>query len=387
MASIISELLDKGFVLPDHGNSTLSAVRSLAERKSDEKKLFMFIDGFGYNVIERYQSICDSSQLFKKSDVQRITTQFPSTTPNILANFNSGLETSNHGIVGGNIPVSEDGTIAGSLALATPKALGVSGDPRIMGLEASEVYPKPLLINSIKERYSFAVVTHEYISNTDLNLFFFGKGYAIPYKSWEDGLARTAEAMRKEEKDFIYFYYDGLDHEEHFFRLESKECEKELARIIGGIDTLLAAATECGYQIVITTDHGHMPKDTGVDLNRLGIMEYLDTHPWGEPRSAFLKVNDGKESEFEDFFEKNISDKAMLVESEELISAGLFGGRSVGKELRYRFGTHVMLPFDGVLFDYVYPNVKPETLPKLKSHHGGLDQKEMYVPVIRYNLE
>ncbi|MDE1851845.1 MAG: alkaline phosphatase family protein [Candidatus Micrarchaeota archaeon] len=383
MASIISELLDKGLIMPDNGKGTLSIVKGLAERRKGEKKIFMFLDGLGMNAIERYKGVCDSSELLKRSELTRTTTQFPSTTPNILANFNCGLPTAEHGIVGGTLPASESGPIIGSLRIALPTILGFAGKERIGGIDVGSVYPRPMLIDSLKERYAFATVTHDYLVGTDLNLFFFGSGTAVPYASFGDGMAKVADAVKGGSKDFIYFYYDGLDKEEHHHAIGSPEFSSELKKVMDGIGRLLPVIEEHGYELVITTDHGHMSRKDSVDLNASGIMDHLDTQPWGEPRCVFVKVKDGSEKRFEDFFASRLAGRALLVESEELIRAGAFGGPVSGK-LRYRFGTHVMLPLDGVMLDYVYPDGDPGKAKHL-SHHGGMSPDEMSVPVIRYN--
>ncbi len=92
----------------------------------------------------------------------------------------------------------------------------------------------------------------------------------------------------------------------------------------------------------------------------------------------------GKEDALEHHFEKEYGKHFMLFDSESVISSGIFGKESAAEEIRYRFGTHIMLAKGSNTIAYEYPNVVPRTWLGLPGTHSGLSKGEMEVPLIVY---
>src|SRR5271157_980581 len=105
MRSLISEFRENGFIVPDFKNSNLAVLKEAlyckGSRTGDkEKKIFLVLDGLGYDLIKEFVSDRRGEGFFEGAKVGRLTTLFPSTTTAVLTSFETGVTPAEHGIIG-----------------------------------------------------------------------------------------------------------------------------------------------------------------------------------------------------------------------------------------------------------------------------------------------
>ncbi len=390
MGALEDEFVSMGWRLPDFQNSNLGVAKQLMQSDhgsligNSRNKVFIIIDGMGYKIAndtlnKRAGTIPDAKWL----GMRQITSIFPSTTGNVLSSIYSGMPTSEHGVVGTKVPFKEAGMMINVLGFSA--ALGK--DLKLWRVDPKTFYPKPKMIDGLKKRGSFRSLLNENILGTGLSTAVFGYGDVQPFIALEDMLISIREHVRSGTR-YIFAYYDMLDHMQHQYGPYTEQTEALMSGILSAIGATLRQALEKhGYDLIITADHGQasIPHKNDMELKSDDeMLKFLQMPPWGEPRALFLHVIDGKERMLEDYFSRKLGKHAMLVESEEAIKAGLFGDKEVDDDLRYRFGTHIIMPYDNFAVPYKYPNTstRMKERPPMLGMHGGLTDDEMLIPLL-----
>ena len=391
MSSLRDELESLGLVLPTYKKSNLEVARQLSEGKGDligerDKKIFMILDGFGYNIFDRIiNKERIHSDLLKDARIEKVTTVFPSTTPTVLASLYSGIEPSGHGILGTMMMLKEIGSV--KKIFGWSPAMSEYLRVRFDSLDPHITFPKPYLLDKVKSSKKTVFLYPEMLINSEVTNAMLGHENKIPYVSFDDMLVRLVRLMKEDTYEYIYVYYDTTDHMQHVYSPDSDEFRESIYRMLHSFDRILTAHLKgSDYNLIITADHGHITiKNTDIiHMNyRSKIMNYLSAPPWNESRLRILTVMSGKEAELEDHFDKTYKDSGYLVRSDEAIKAGLFGAEKVDDFLRSRFGTYMIVPKGSRYFEYDYPDTDKKPREKF-GHHGSLSGDEMYIPVIIY---
>ena len=211
----------------------------------------------------------------------------------------------------------------------------------------------------------------------------FGSNTGAYYTTTEDMLVKITQYMEKG-TDYIIAYTDIVDHAEHTYHPMSDEVHQTLCGIFHAINRiLLPLLKKSDYNLIIMADHGHETikvNDSVIHLDTEKLMDLSHIPPWGEPRAMFIDVDDRKEKELLSYLDK-FKKELTIMDSDEAISAGLFGKNSVDERLRYRFGSHVIVPAKGKIIRYNYTFVRDKPYGQ-NGTHGGLCPDEMYIPII-----
>ncbi len=402
MDKLVHGLQAKGYVMPDIRRNNLEVSRQISEGKGDmvgerPNKVFLIIDGLGYNMVERFQKRQGFRMLFSEGErVERITTIFPSITPTVLPSLYSGLTPAEHGVLGMELHVKERGLPIHAFNGFPWEQYGVKDKTGLVRTDAGAIFPEAHLVKRAGERGKVASVQKIELKDSPSARHMMADSDPVFYSSLQEMLSTISRLVSEGEYRTIYAYYDGLDHAEHDYSPDSKKAEHELEDIILSIRRVLAPAIEdSGYNLVVTADHGQTTiRKAGIITLEKEFMKYLDKTPWCDSRVRIVSVVPGMEKDFEDYFSARYSNDAMLIRSDEAIEAGIFGKTSVDDSIRYRFGTHIILPDRGKMLMYEYPSFQQKDGPyhfaydkegNLKSRigmHCGLTPDEMYIPVI-----
>ena len=391
MASVLSELKDGGFILPDFKNSNFEASKQIGDGVrgglvgKNPRKVFLLLDGLGYNLLERVASKSrELKESMVKFDNRKVTTLFPSTTTNVLTSIYGGVTPAEHGAISTNLFIKEVGTIINCVYLTS--AMDPMG-PKLK-INPSDLYPKGKLMSDIKARGKKAVfLVPEHVVRSGLSIATFSEADLIPFVTFDDMIVKIAKLMDTGNIDYILAYFDTLDAMEHKYDPSSPEVEQSVYTMIQSISKiLLGPAKENGFNIVITADHGHVKvtqEDNNIFTPKSEINDFLEVPLWGEPRAAFLAVKENKFGGFERYFENNLLKIGKLVKTDDAIKAGLFGSSKVSENIRYRFGTHIIIPNGNKCIQYLFPGMEEKPF-KSKGRHGGMSSDEMYVPILVY---
>jgi len=382
MNSFLNVAKENNFVLPDYKNSNLSIIKDIANRKGSrtgkkEKKIFLLVDGLGYDLANLLAEE-GGVDFLKSYSFEKISTLYPSTTGAVLPSLETGLTPSEHGMVGWYVYSKEIGTVVAPYR----DIPAFSRDCRLSKAGIPSMIPQPELLFRMTKDRNVMLLFDEMINNPpgDGNSTLALKRYAIQ----SDMAIKLRDEVKNGKYDFIYAYYESVDHMEHKYGPRSEVAINGATLLLNEIEkVLLPALDKSDYNLVITADHGQTTVKNWIKMDsKSKIMNYLSGPPWGDARIMFLNVASGHENDITNYVAEKYSKYAILEESDNVISTGIFGKKKVDERIRYRFGTHMLIAKDHVAFNYEYPKNVPSNDVNSIGIHSGLSREEMEVPLI-----
>jgi predicted AlkP superfamily pyrophosphatase or phosphodiesterase len=390
MPSITSELKEMDFCLPDFKNSNLSLMNEFARNKGrhikrGKKRVILIVDGLGYDTLEKAaEKDAQISRFIERNTLEKISTVFPSYTPSVIISLNSGFEVVQHGIVGDFFSKEYEKMINPFKLSWMPSTDEVKGSaPRIM--------PRPAILESISKRGGFVYAMRDNVLDKELRSDFVSKANFIAHTGNEDLFVGIEELLRSGNFEFIYAYTDALDHFSHRYSKGGEETVRLTARLLRDIMGLEDKLKKADVELFVFSDHGQivMTKDSREKiLWNDKFMDFLEMPVFGNTRGFFMKLADGKEKAFEDYFEKKYSKKAALFDTEELIKAGIFGSKKPSEFARYNLADKTGITKGNNSFSFTsYESEKFRSrnpyISENKGTHGGMSREEMEIPLLR----
>jgi predicted AlkP superfamily pyrophosphatase or phosphodiesterase len=385
MENFLSLARDNGFTLPDYQNSNLSVLKGIVDgrgsRTGDKaKKIFLIVDGLGYNLVRNLLVDCAANPLLTGSRLEKISTVYPSTTVSAITSFETGLTPAEHGMVGWDVYSREHGMVL------TPFRNSPTISRKFSLYEAGirTIIPDPKLIGRAAEKGKVLILTEKQI-----NTFNFSnmrnctcESYAVKH----DMLVKLRDAVSKGKYDFIYVYHSLIDSLEHAYGPSSEAVRHGVSSLFAEMSrVLLPALGKSDYNLVITADHGQVDTRKLITINgKSEIMNYLSGPPWGDARIRYMNAAHGMDDALKKHFERKYGDEFLIIDSDSAIRSGIFGKKKISDALRYRFGTHLAIAKGNDAIDYVYPYWTPHKEHFKRGTHSGLSAGEMEVPLIVY---
>jgi len=380
MNDFINKTKENNFILPNYKNSNLSIIKDIANREKrvgeKKKKIFMLIDGLGYNLLSKTLSE-RKIDFIKNYKIEKISTVFPSTTTVALTSIETGLTPSEHGIVGWHVYSKE----LGSVVAPYRDSLAINENLKFDQLGVRNIIPAPKLLLKIAENRNLMLLFDRSVEKPPCNG---GNKIKIDrYTMQSDMLIKLKNEIIKDEYDFIYIYYSLIDSIEHKYGPLSEASINATALLLNELKNILLPTLEkSDYNLIITADHGHTKVNKWLIIdNKSKIMNYLYGPPWGDARIMFMNVIPKYENDLKKYIAEKYSKYTILEDSDEVISTGIFGKNKVNEKIRYRFGTHILLAKNNVALEYSYPNIN-QSNKKPTGIHSGLSEDEMRVPLI-----
>ncbi len=390
MSNLKSELAENGLLFPDFKNSNMEVFNEFAAGNGrmigkPEKSIMLLIDGLGFDllneVIEKDNLL---SKTFNDADISKINTVFPSYTPTVITTLESGLFVGEHGIVGSPIPVRE----YGEMVNVFEKGWGIT-ERELSMPDTYTLFPHMKNIEKLGKNSSFAYLQDEVVFKKNSSIIDF-KNLGDRFKEYisqRDFFIQLRKLVRNKNYNSIYGYLDKIDHAQHVYSKSSAEAKELMKYLLEDIAThLLPEIKEHGWSLFITADHGHVSfkkEHVSTIYGTDKLVTYMNTAPWGCSRAAFVSIIPEMENKFKDELEKRFKEKYILLDSNDAIKEGLFGSKGVPEKLRYRFGSHIIIPKDNNYFIYKYPYQK-EKDRELFGSHGGMSKEEMEIPLIKF---
>lgn len=191
-----------------------------------------------------------------------------------------------------------------------------------------------------------------------------------------DVLDRNIEHLLGSEKTCSYLYWTEPDSTLHYSGVESKDVKEVVENLNSDFENYLKRLPDESLVIVIA-DHGHINIEEVPFLEDENLVSTFERYPSIEPRCTNFFVKEGERSKFEIAFAKSYGSDYKLYSKDEFMKEGLIG-----------FGEkHPLL--DSFIGDYIAVAIgnKMFKLNKDKiflSHHAGLTEDEIIVPLILY---
>ncbi|KAA0281935.1 MAG: alkaline phosphatase family protein [Chloroflexi bacterium] len=369
---------------------------AFTSRKYDAVVLF-FVDAFGWRFFEKFQQMSFLQRFAKHGRVEKITSQFPSTTAAHVTTIHTGLNVGQSGIYEWYYyePLLD--------RIIAPLLFSYSGEKErdtlpVKKVKPEALYPKGLLYPELK---SLGVESFNY-GHRDHTPSTYSKvvmrvSEIIPYKTLSEALINIGSQLeRRSALTFIHLYFDRIDGMGHEYGPEAPQTEAEILTFLMMMDYFFDRTFSGRGRILfmMTADHGMCevdPQSTvylNTDWSFSGFERFIRTNrrgnllvPAGSARDMFLYLKKEMLDEAQEFLAKRLEGKADVVKTEALIREGYFGPE-VSERFLERVGNLVILPYR---YESVWWYEKDKFEMNFLGHHGGLTPQEM--DTVLYSLE
>lgn len=360
----------------------------------------LFIDALGWRFIERFQDHPFLRRLRDAGSLTPLTSQFPSTTSAHVTTLYSGLPVGRHGIYEWFI---YEPTVD---AVITPLLFSFAGDTqretlRAVGVEPADLLPPPALIADLTaagvqvfvlqpRAFAFSAYSRHIAQGATL------RATHTLAQALVD-VTQLAHARRGPQLSFVYF--GDVDSVGHHYGPDTAEMTAEIDACLTTLESWLRRDWDgrSGRDgrgrtlLVLFADHGMGPINpaTTIYLNRSAVFPRLAPllqtdrrgrfiAPAGGPRDYFLHVRPQGLEEAQALLAGLLDGRAVVLPTETLIAAGLFGPLPVSDRLRARVGNLAVLPYAG---EGVFWYEQGRFEQGFHGHHGGLTADEMAIPL------
>lgn len=365
--------------------------------KYDAVVLFL-VDGFGWRFFERFQDAPFLKRLATHGQVEKLISQFPSTTAAHLTTIHTGWTVGQSGV---HEWIYYEPLLD---AMISPLLFTYAGQwerdlLKPTGVQPAFLYPRgrfyPEL--NIMGVDSFVFGIRDYTPSTYSSAVTQGAELRS-FKTFSEALVNLGLLLeQRTQPSYVYLYLDRIDMLAHDYGPTAPQTEAEILTFLLIMDYFFERVFKADRRILflMTADHGQteINPQTTVYLNRdtrfAGVERFLKTNlkgqllvPAGSPRDMFLYIREDMLDEAQSFLSARLEGKADVVKTEYLIENDYFGPE-VSSRLRERVGNLVILPYR---YESVWWYEKGKYEQRFYGHHGGLTPQEMETILYSYEM-
>jgi predicted AlkP superfamily pyrophosphatase or phosphodiesterase len=385
--------MDAQFIKPRYDEGGFSSlpdrvVNAFASGNYDAVVLFL-IDGFGWRFFERFQDAPFFKRVANHGTIEKLTSQFPSTTAAHLTTIHTGLPVGQSGVYEWYYyePLVDQ--------IIAPLLFSFSGTRERDTLKQAKVnpwtlYPRTVFYPKLRqmgvEPYVFG--PRDYTPSTFSNVVMVG-AETRRYNTLSEVLVNVGALLEKQTKPtYVHLYFDKIDSVCHEYGPNAPQTEREMETFLLMMEHYFERvfAGKKRVLFLMTADHGQVevnPKTTtylNTDKRFAGIERFIQKNrngqllvPAGSARDMFLHINDDMLDEAQVFLTSRLEGKADVVKTESLIAEGYFGP-DVSSRFRERVANLVVLPYR---YEAVWWYEKDKFEQRFYGHHGGLTPQEL----------
>ena len=355
------------------------------------------IDGYGWRCFEKFQEMPFLRRLTASGKVEKLTSQFPSTTSAHVTTMHTGE------------PVGKSGVYEWFYyepqvdRIIAPLLFSYAGDTErdtLKGvIKGKKLYPNQTLYQELAnqgvESHVFGV--RDYTPSTYTNVV--TKGAKLHgFKTLPEALVNLGMLLETSKAPtYINFYVENIDSACHKYGPTSLQTGAEIEAYLLFMDFFFTRIFTGKKKVLflMTADHGASEVDpaTTIFLNKdkrfVGIERFLKSNqagelivPAGSARDMFLYIKDELLDEAQEFLSTRLEGKAEVVKTKWLMENGYFGPE-VSRKLRERVGNLVILPYR---YESVWWYEKKVFEQNFYGHHGGMTPQEMEIPFITLEI-
>jgi len=360
---------------------------AFASGKYDAVVLFL-VDAFGWRFFEHFQDATFVKRMAKHGRIEKLISQFPSTTAAHVTTIHTGLPVGQSGVYEWYYyePLVDQ--------IIAPLLFSYAGTKdrdtlKPTGIEPAALYPKGKFYPDLKKMgvdpYVFGL--REYTPSTYSNVVMAGAELRS-FKTLSEALINLGLLLEKKTGPaYIHLYFDKVDTLCHEYGPNAPQTEAEIETFLLIMEHYFDHIFN-GTKILflMTADHGASEVDpqTTTYLNTnprfAGFERFLKTNlkgqllvPAGSARDMFLYIKDDLLDEAQSFLATRLEGKADVLRTESLIADGYFG-TEISSRFRERVGNLVILSYR---YESVWWYEKDKFEQKYYGHHGGLTPQEM----------
>jgi predicted AlkP superfamily pyrophosphatase or phosphodiesterase len=386
--------VNPGFLKPRYDAGGFAGIpnrikEAFAAGSYDAVVLFL-VDGFGWRFFERFQDAAFLQRIARNGTIEKLTSQFPSTTAAHLTTIHTGLPVGASGIYEWYLYEPTLDCIiapllfsnAGTRERETLKAAKV--DP-------STIFPRGTFYSALKQMgvapYVFGI--RDYTPSTFSRAVTTG-AELLRFITLSEALVNLGLLLEQlSMPTYIHLYYDKIDTVAHEYGPGAPQTEAEIQSFLLLMEYYFERVFK-GKRVLflMTADHGQVdvnPKTTiylNTDKRFKGVERFIKTNqggqllvPAGSARDMFLHVKDGMLDEAQAFLSRRLEGKSDVVKVDLMMEAGYFG-TEISSRFRQRVGDLVILPYAN---ETVWWYEKDRFEQRFYGHHGGLTAQEMEI--------
>ena len=360
--------------------------------------VLLLVDGFGWRFFERFQDAPFLKRIARHGQIEKLTSQFPSTTAAHLTTVHSGWTVGQHGV---HEWIYYEPLLDAIIAplLFTYSGMWERDLLKPTGIQPELLYPRGLFYPELKQMgvESFVFGIREYTPSTYSSAVM--KGAELrSFKTFSEALINLKLLLEEQtQPTYVYLYLDKIDTLAHDYGPAAPQTEAEIETFLLTMEHYFERVFKGKKRILflMTADHGQteISPQTTIYLNTnpgfVGIQRFLKMNlkgqlvvPAGSPRDMFLYIKDDLLEEAQSFLSSRLEGKADVVRTEFLIDHGYFGPE-VSSRFRERAGNLVILPYR---YESVWWYEKGKHEQRFYGHHGGLTPQEMETVLYSYQV-
>lgn len=370
--------------------------QAFASGAYDAVVLFL-VDAFGWRFFERFQDAPFIQRIARRGRIEKLTSQFPSTTAAHVTTIHTGLPV---GVSGVHEWFYYEPLVD---AVIAPLLFSVAGAKdrdslKQTGVKPDALYPQGVFYPALKgmgvKPYVFGI--RDYTPSTYANVVMKGAKQKS-FKTLSEALVNLGILLEEAKKPvYAHLYFDKIDALCHEYGPTAPQTEAEIETFLLMMEHYFDRIFKGRKRVLflMTADHGasEVDPETTVYLNIhpgfAGFERFIRANlhgqflvPAGSARDLFLYLREESLDDAQAFLSKRLEGKADVVKTEFLISEGYFGPE-ISPRFRERVGNLVVLPYR---YESVWWYEKDKYEQGFYGHHGGLTPQEM--ETILYTLE
>ncbi|MCZ2127741.1 MAG: alkaline phosphatase family protein [Anaerolineales bacterium] len=386
------------FVKPRYDSGGFAGIpqriqEAFASQQYDAVVLF-FIDAFGWRFFEKFQNEAFLQRFVKGGKVEKITSQFPSTTSAHVTTIHTGLPVGASGVHEWYYyePLA-DGIIAPLLYSFADGSK--RRETLAKKVQPADLYPSGWLYPTLKNMGVESVVygMRDYTPSVYSKVVMQGAEIA-PYKTLSEALVNVRLRLEAQSAPtYIHLYFDSIDGIGHQYGPNSPQIEAEILTFLQTMerqfDSLFGKKR---VLFLMTADHGMCEVDPSttvyLNLEFNGVERFIRRDkrgrllvPAGSARDMFMYIQPAALDEAQAFLVPRLEGVADVVQTRTLIDEGYFGAE-ISQRFLERVGNLVILPYR---YQSVWWYEKDKFEQRFYGHHGGLTPQEM--ETVLYSLE
>lgn len=360
--------------------------------------VLFFIDAFGWRFFERFQDAPFMKRVAAQGSIQKLTSQFPSTTAAHVTTIHTGLPVGYSGV---HEWIYYEPQLD---MLITPLLFSHAGTKereklKATGAQPSVIYPRGIFYPELKKLGAAPYVfgSYEYTPSTYSRKVMEGAELRA-FKTLTEAFTNIGLLLEKQTKPiYIHLYFDKIDAVCHEYGPNAPQTEAEIETLLLMLENYVERMFKKKRVLfLMTADHGAAEVDpkTTVYLNRdpifKGIEEFIKPNrngqlivPAGSARDMFMYIKDERLDEAQEFLAKRLEGKADVIKTETMIAEGYFG-TDTSSRFRERVGNLIILPYR---YESVWWYEKDRFEMKFRGHHGGLTPQEMETILYSYEFQ
>ena len=366
--------------------------------KQYDAVVLLFVDAFGWRFYERFQDAAFIKRIAKHGKIEKLTSQFPSTTAAHVTTLHTGLPV---GVTGVHEWFYYEPKVDRIIAPLLFSVAGTKGRDTlsVKNVKAAELYPKGIFYPELKKMGvdSFNFGLRDYTPSTYGNVVMAGSEMRS-FKTLSEAFVNMGKLLEEQKHPtYIQLYFDKIDSIAHEYGPNGAQTEAEIETFLLMMEHYFERTFKGKKRILfmMTADHGMCevdPKTTvflNTNPNFEGFQRFLKKNrrghllvPAGSPRDMFLYIKDDMLDEAQSFLARRLEGKADVVKTDALITDGYFGNE-ISSRFRERVANLVILSYR---YESVWWYEKDKYDQKYYGHHGGLTPQEMETILYSYEI-